>query len=81
MTWARYIGTRVSFPLRVKAQQCVALLPDHTNPLIILKNVFLSANRAGSDMVQTRIHENDINSDDVNRISVDTDASEGLTSR
>lgn len=35
----------------------------------------------GSDMIQTRVHENDINSDDENRISVDTDSSEGLTSR
>lgn len=36
---------------------------------------------SGSDMIQTRIHENDINSDDMNRISVDTDSSDGLTSR
>lgn len=32
-------------------------------------------------MIQTRLHENDINSDDMNRISVDTDSSDGLTSR
>lgn len=35
----------------------------------------------GSEMIQTRLHENDINSDDINRISVDTDSSDGLTSR
>ncbi|CAO1319855.1 unnamed protein product [Diamesa hyperborea] len=35
----------------------------------------------GSDIIQTRLHENDINSDDMHRISVDTDWTDGLTSR
>lgn len=48
------------------------------SPFIIL---ILASLLIGSDMIQTRLHENDINSDDMNRISVDTDASDGLTSR
>lgn len=54
------------------------------NSFIILKHAFVAARwkkSTGSDMIQTRVHENDINSDDENRISVDTDSSEGLTSR
>ena len=36
----------------------------------------------GSDIIQTvMIHENDINSDDLNRISVDVDQTDGLKSR
>ena len=35
----------------------------------------------GGDMIQTRFLENDINSDEMERISVDTDSSDGLTSR
>lgn len=40
-----------------------------------------TSHSTGNDMIQTRLHENDINSDDMNRISVDTDSSDGLTSR
>lgn len=36
----------------------------------------------GSDIIQTvMIHENDVNSDDLNRISVDVDQTDGLKSR
>lgn len=32
-------------------------------------------------MIQTRLHENEINSYEKNRVTVDTDSSDGLTSR
>jgi hypothetical protein len=53
--------------------------------LIILKRHFIipcTATSTGSDMIQSyTVHENDINSDDMNRIRFDTDSSDGLTSR
>lgn len=74
-TWGRYIGTRVSRVVRTYAV--------YANSFIKLK--FASSHSrgltTGSDIIQTRLHENDINSDDMNRISVDTDSSDGLTSR
>jgi hypothetical protein len=38
-------------------------------------------NKIGNVMIQTRLHENDINSHDTDRIRVDIDSSDGLTSR
>lgn len=63
-----------------------SLFTTQSNPLIILSlvvplNCDDAKQTSGNDMIQTRIHENDVNSDDVNRISVDTDSSDGLTSR
>lgn len=79
MTWGRYIGTRVSRVERTYAATA--------NSFIKLKfasphtHIGYRELTTGSDIIQTRLHENDINSDDMNRISVDTDSSEGLTSR
>lgn len=50
--------------------------------LIIFYFFFFLIHYTGSDIIQTvMIHENDINSDDFNRISVDVDQTDGLKSR
>lgn len=77
MIWGQYFGIRVS-------QQ---KLTFYELSLVIVKNSFLGVCLwlcfyfTGSDIIQTRLHENDINSDDMHRISVDTDWTDGLTSR
>lgn len=79
MTWGRYIGTRVS-----RVERTYAAYANSFIKLKFASSHTRNGNRGlttGSDIIQTRLHENDINSDDMNRISVDTDSSDGLTSR